>query len=332
MSNPYQAQIDFLSQQIDQNQQLLNDPELAELAQLEIENLNQQKQMLVSAAQDFESGVSGQEETLDNNFRNCTIEIRPGTGGDEAKIWATDLLRMYLRFIEIVGLKVEYLDDLVIKVKGELKAPDEFLTIDDENELNFPPASLTAYQLFKYESGVHRVQRVPVTESQGRIHTSTASVAVLPEVPKTAVEIRPEELEWQFYRAGGAGGQNVNKVNTAVRLSHLPTNTVVTCSSERTQVRNREIALDLLRSQLWDIQEEERLKKIGKARSVIGRAMRAEKIRTFNYPQNRVTDHRINQSWYNLENIVEGNLGHVMGTVFYQLEKQEAAEELAKSA
>lgn len=328
MYNPYQAQIDQLQSQIQESQQLLDDPILGQLAQQEIDSLTQQKQALEKAAQEYGSGFEGEENVEDSNFTNCTIEIRQGAGGDEAKIWASDLQRMYLRFIETIGLKVEFLDDLVFKVKGKLNNPGQILDVksEDEPDAKIDAQFLTAYHLFKYESGVHRVQRVPVTESQGRIHTSTASVAVLPEVPKTSVEIRDEDLEWQFYRSGGAGGQNVNKVSTAVRLIHTPTKTMVTCSSERTQSRNRDIALDLLRSQLWDLKEDERLQKLGKARSVIGRAMRAEKIRTFNYPQNRVTDHRINMSWYNLENIVEGNLNQVIGTVFYTLEKQEKEE------
>lgn len=328
MNNPYQPQIDQLESQIQENQQLLEDAELGQLAKQEIEKLTKQKESLEEMAQEFESGMSGEEVVEGNNFVNCTIEIRQGAGGDEAKIWATDLQRMYLRFIETIGLKVEFLDDLVFKVKGKIKNPSEIFSVhsDEYPDGEIEAEVLTAYQIFKYESGVHRVQRVPVTESQGRIHTSTASVAVLPEVPKTSVEIKNEDLDWQFYRSGGAGGQNVNKVSTAVRLIHVPTNTVVTCSSERTQVRNREIAMDLLRAQLWDIKEEERLKKLGKARSVIGRAMRAEKIRTFNYPQNRVTDHRINKSWHNLDSIIEGNLGQVMGTVFFSLEKEEDTE------
>lgn len=325
MQNPYQIQIDQLKSKIQENQTLVDDPELGELAKIESDKLTQQLQNLEKMAQDYQDSLSGEPTVQGNNFTNCTIEIRQGAGGDEAKIWASDLERMYLRLIETLGLKVEFIGDLVFKIKGKIQNPGEVFPVNSEE---YPDAviedeKLTAYQIFKYESGVHRVQRVPSTESQGRIHTSTASVAVLPEVPATSVDIKNEDLEWSFYRSGGAGGQNVNKVSTAVRLVHTPTNTVVTCSSERTQVRNREIALGLLRSQLWDIQEEARLKKIGNARSVIGRAMRSEKIRTFNYPQNRVTDHRINKSWHNLDNILEGNLNQIIGTVFYTLEKEE---------
>ena len=179
------------------------------------------------------------------------------------------------------------------------------------------------YQIFKYESGVHRVQRVPETESQGRIHTSTASVAVLPEIQQNAVEIRDEDLDWQFMRAGGAGGQSVNKTSSAVRLTHVPSGIVVTSSRERKQAQNRQIALELLRSQLWEIEEEKKMAKLGKARSAIGRNMRAEKIRTYNYPQNRVTDHRINESWYNLESLVDGDLEKVLLEIREKLESEE---------
>lgn len=288
-NNPYQAQIDELQAKIAENQQLLADPELGVLAEQEITQLTAQKNMLEQAATDLAQSSEHKPQVAGQDFTNCIIEIRQGTGGDEAKIWANDLLRMYLRYAEQLGLKIEYLDDLVIKLKGK-----------------------TAYSTFKYESGVHRVQRVPTTEAQGRIHTSTASVAVLPEVHPSQVEIKEEDLEWQFMRAGGAGGQNVNKVNSAVRLTHKPSGIAVSARSERKQAQNRDIALEMLRAQLWEIAEEKRLKEIGDARSVIGRAMRAEKIRTYNYPQNRVTDHRINQSWYNLESIIDGNLDEVI--------------------
>ncbi len=307
-SNPYAYQLQLLADKITQNKALLDDPELGELARTELQQLEQEYQELQKAAAQLEDGS---EQTTDGQMQitNCMIEIRQGAGGDEAKIWAADLLRMYLRFIETTTLKVEFIDELTIKVKGrtQLKAVEE--ASEDHEE---PIPSLTAYDLFRFESGVHRVQRVPTTEAQGRIHTSTASVAVIPEVKKTAVEIKEGDLEWQFMRAGGAGGQNVNKVNSAARLTHLPTGITVSSRQERSQAQNREIALDLLRGQLWELQEEERVKTLGQARMVIGRAQRAEKIRTYNYPQNRVTDHRIGLSWYNLETILEGNLSKML--------------------
>lgn len=167
------------------------------------------------------------------------------------------------------------------------------------------------FDLFKNESGVHRVQRVPATERRGRIHTSTATVAVLPQVAESEVHIKPDDLKIQFYRAGGHGGQNVNKVSTAVRLIHKPTNTVVTAQTERTQVQNRENAMAILRSKLWALEEEKKEKEIAGYRSAVGRGMRSEKIRTYNYPQNRVKDHRMGKSWHNLDAIVDGDLEKV---------------------
>lgn len=308
--NPYQAQIEVLTRQISESQVLLEDPDLGPLAKQELEQLNQQKTELEKLAAEYEENLSGgaSSTAAGQTPTNCIIEIRPGAGGDEASIWANDLFRMYLRFAEKIGLKVEYLDDQVVKVKGKTAW---FSEVNETAELDL----VTPYSIFKYESGVHRVQRVPATEAAGRIHTSTASVAVLPEVSAQAVTIRPEDLDWQFVRAGGAGGQNVNKVSSAVRLTHNPSGIVVTARKERTQGANREIALQLLRAQLWEIEEEKRLQAIGEARSVIGRAQRAEKIRTYNYPQNRVTDHRINESWYDLDQIIEGKLEDVVVTV-----------------
>jgi len=292
-NNPFQAQIDKLKEQITQTKKLLVDPELKEIAQVELKELEAQERALINASNQFLSNETASNDPEIIMRGNCTIEIRPGAGGDEAKIWAHDLLRMYTRFADKLGFKVEFIDDLVIKVKGK-------------SQLG------SAYEVYRYESGVHRVQRVPTTESQGRLHTSTASVAVLPEVPKTAVEIKPDDLEWQFMRSSGAGGQSVNKTNSAVRLTHKPTGIVVTARTERKQTQNREIALSLLRAQLWEIEEEKRLKEIGEARKLIGRAQRAEKIRTYNYPQNRITDHRINQSWYNLPEILDGEMTKVV--------------------
>jgi peptide chain release factor 1 len=224
-----------------------------------------------------------------NPNQKAYIEIRGATGGDEAKLWGHDLLRMYIRFAQKKNWKVTTISDLTIMIS----APN-------------------AFDIFKNESGVHRVQRVPSTEKRGRIHTSTATVAVLPEVKDSEVTIRSEDLEIQFYRSGGSGGQNVNKVSTAVRLIHKPSGIAVTAQTERFQEQNRVNAMAILRARLFEREEEEKMKTVAGYRSVIGRGMRAEKIRTYNFPQDRVTDHRIGKSWGHLEAIVGGDLDRII--------------------
>jgi peptide chain release factor 1 len=296
MSNPYQPLIDQLTAKIQETELLASDPDLGALVQDELNSLKEQRSQLEAAA----AQMTSHEEVVNEETGrkgNCIVEIRGGAGGDEAKIWANDLLRMYMRFAENNKLKMEMIDDTIVKFFGKSEVNGQLLT---------------AYELLQFESGVHRVQRVPATEAQGRIHTSTASVAVLPEIPPAAINIREEDLEWSFMRAGGAGGQNVNKVNSAVRLVHIPTGIVVNARQEKKQDQNRKIALELLRAQLWEIEEEKKAKAEGEARSLIGRAQRAEKIRTYNYPQNRVTDHRTKQSWYSLETIMEGSISEML--------------------
>lgn len=301
MDNYLEQQLAELDQRIAENRELLNDPELAELAQLEITNLEQQKLELQQSA---ESSMSDDDEYDDEdegiNPNVAIMELRSAAGGDEAGLFAGDMLRMYLRYAETKGWKVEELDrseggigqikQITLKIKGK-----------------------GAYRELKYESGVHRVQRVPKTESAGRIHTSTATVAILPEVEATEVYINPADIEFEAFRSGGAGGQNVNKVSTAVRLKHIPTGIVVTCQTERSQLQNRENAMALLRAKIW---EQERARTVGNveaARSaMVGSGERNEKIRTYNFPQNRLTDHRIGKSWHNLDAILEGKLGPVI--------------------
>lgn len=226
-----------------------------------------------------------------NSQQKIILEVRGATGGDEAKIWSRDLLRMYLRFAEKKGWKTALLSDDVIQIKGT-----------------------NVFELLKNETGVHRVQRIPSTERHGRIHTSTATITVLPEVSAAEVNINPADLELQFYHSAGHGGQNVQKVATAVRLTHKPTGIVVTCQTERYQESNREIALELLRAKLWEREELKKEQTIAGYRSAIGRGMRAEKIRTFNFPQSRVTDHRLGKSFHNLEAILEGDLDKIVNS------------------
>lgn len=293
-----------LEKQLKDNEDLaVGNDELANLARAELFELE-------TKIKNKQQELSALETTADNaeDKRPAIVEFRAGTGGEEAKAWASDLERMYTRFAEIQGLKYELIDEGTYLFSGR---PSD------------PSLSQGAYGLFKWESGVHRVQRVPATESAGRIHTSTASVAVLPKIDPEKITVREEDLEWQFFRAGGHGGQNVNKVSTAVRLIHKPTGITTVSSQERYQQRNREICLDFLRSKLWEIQEEERIAKLeATRRSAVGRGSRAEKIRTYNYPQNRVTDHRVNLSWHNLETIMEGNLTTLLTELHQEINKE----------
>ncbi len=228
--------------------------------------------------------------------RNVILEIRAGTGGDEAALFAADLFRMYSRFAERQGWSVEILSSNEIGIGGFKEA---IALVKGKG----------AYSRLKYESGVHRVQRVPVTEAQGRIHTSTATVAVLAEVDEVEVNIPETDIHLEVYRSSGAGGQNVQKNATAVRITHIPTGMVVQCQDERSQLQNRLRAMSILRARLYEMEENKRQQKIDQVRrSQVGTGERAEKIRTYNYPQSRVTDHRINLSTYNLAGFMEGNL------------------------
>jgi peptide chain release factor 1 len=294
--NAIKDEISQLQKAIVEHKAFLSDPDLSQLAQEEITKLESQKKALEDSLARIENGnhsSANQDDggKLDNS--NAILEVRGAAGGDEAKIWAKDLLRMYMRFAQIRKLNLQSLDEFAVKVIGR-----------------------GAYGLFKNESGIHRVQRVPETEKQGRIHTSTASVAVLPEIPESQIIVNPNDLEWHFTRAGGHGGQNVNKVNTAVRLTHKPTGIVVSVRQERVQQQNKTIALELLRAKLWEQEEEKRLSAIESTRKqAVGRGMRAEKIRTYNFPQNRITDHRVNTSWHNLDTVLEGNLTKVLADI-----------------
>ncbi|MDI3495017.1 peptide chain release factor 1 [Pseudothermotoga elfii] len=235
---------------------------------------------------------------------NVIFEIRAGTGGEEAALFAADLYRMYIRYAERKGWQVE-LSDFHDTGLGGFK------------EIVFFVKGKSAYKYLKYESGVHRVQRVPVTESSGRIHTSTATVAVLPEVSDVEIHIDPKDLKIDTFKASGHGGQYVNKTESAVRITHLPTGIIVSCQSERSQHQNRERALVILRAKLYEIEQEKINSQLSNQRkNQIGSAERSEKIRTYNFPQNRVTDHRINYTTYRLQEILDGDLDELIMKLF----------------
>ena len=236
----------------------------------------------------------------ENDEGNVIVEIRAGVGGDEAGIFAGDLFRMYTMYADRNRFKVEVLDEESFE-GGIIK------------QVNFMVTGKGAYAKFKFESGVHRVQRVPVTESSGRIHTSAATVAVLPEAKDVKIEINEKDLQIDYYRAGGAGGQHVNKTESAIRITHLPTGIIVACQDERSQGKNKEKAMNWLKSKLYDYyQSQEDSEYAEKRKMQVGSGDRSEKIRTYNYPQSRVTDHRINMTLYSLETFMNGDIGEMV--------------------
>ncbi len=266
------------------------DEELLILAEKELKKLKEEKKKLESLF----------AKTSEDEERNIIMEIRAGTGGEEAALFAADLFRMYSKFAERQGWATELFSANRTGIGGF-------------KEVIFRIIGKNAWQKLKNEAGVHRVQRIPVTEKSGRIHTSTASVAVLPEATEKEIKIKPEDLKIDTFRASGKGGQNVQKVESAIRITHLPTGLVVSCQEERSQARNKERALKILRSRLLTIEEEKKEKELSQTRKEqIKKAERADKIRTYNFPQNRITDHRINKSWHNLNEIMNGNLDEIV--------------------
>jgi peptide chain release factor 1 len=238
-----------------------------------------------------------------NDDKDIIIEIRAGAGGDEASLFAADLFRMYSRYAQSKSWEINIIDSNEIGIGGF-------------KEIIFEIKGKGAFSRLKYERGVHRVQRVPTTESSGRIHTSTATVAVLPEADEIEVFINPDDLKTDIYHSGGAGGQNVNKVATAVRITHLPTGIVAVCQDERSQLRNRTKAMSVLRARLLDIQERKQEQELTQQRrSQVGTGDRAEKIRTYNFPQDRISDHRISINFYNLPRVLEGELDEIIDTL-----------------
>ena len=290
---------------IDEAKEMLSDPELGEMAKEELKTLEEEKTKL-----------DGELEILlipkdPNDSKNIIMEIRGAAGGDEANIFAGDLFRMYTRYAEKQGFTYQVYNS----IEG---------TAGGFSQIEFMIKGEGAYSLLKYESGSHRVQRVPVTESNGRLQTSTATVLVMPEADEDVeIEINPQDLRIDIYRSSGCGGQGVNTTDSAVRITHLPTNTVVTCQNERSQIQNKEQAMKVLKSRLYEMQEAEKAEKEGnERRSKIGTGDRAEKIRTYNYPQNRVTDHRIGYTTNSLDRIMDGALDDLINATVPHAKKQ----------
>ncbi len=295
---------------IENTKEMVKDPELGEIAKEELKTLEEEKVKL-----------DGELEILlipkdPNDGKNVVIEIRGAAGGDEANIFAGDLFRMYTRYAEKQGMSYQVYN----AVDG---AAGGF------SQIEFIVKGANAYSLLKYESGSHRVQRVPVTEANGRLQTSTATVLVMPEADDDIdIQINPSDLRIDIYRSSGCGGQGVNTTDSAVRITHLPTNTVVTCQNERSQIQNKEQAMKVLKTRLYELELQKQLEEAGQERrSKIGTGDRAEKIRTYNYPQNRVTDHRIGYTTKNLDRVMDGDLDDIINALIQEDQKRKLSGE-----
>ncbi|HEY4695037.1 MAG TPA: PCRF domain-containing protein [Candidatus Nanoarchaeia archaeon] len=292
-------QIEQLDRQIAENKALLSDPELASLAQAEINRLEEVKQALLTPV----ASPGDEKDSTGIDTHSAIVEVRAAAGGDEAGLFAGVLYRMYARFADSQVWKVEQLS---ISEGG----------LGNIKEVVFRVSGLGSYGLLKFESGVHRVQRVPETESSGRIHTSTATVAVLPELEDRDFHIDEKDIKIDTFHASGHGGQSVQKVETAVRLTHLPTGVIATCQTERSQFQNKEKALSILRARVYEALASEQKAEVDTNRRLqVGTGDRAEKIRTYNYPQDRITDHRIGKSWHNIEKILDGDLLPILTSI-----------------
>lgn len=297
----------FLASQFERELEKLREAEMLadsepEMAELAAEEIAQRREQLRTQFAEMERIIEASREEEARPY-GVVLEVRAGAGGDEASLFAADLATMYLKYAERQGWRV---------VTNHTSTSDA----GGYKEASFEILGPTVYARLRYETGVHRVQRVPTTEKQGRIHTSTASVAILPLRKKPAIEINPSDIDMEFSRSGGAGGQNVNKVETAVRLIHRPTGIDVRCESDRSQQKNREKAMALLTAKLESLHEEEEAKRHATERkNQIGTGDRSEKIRTYNFPQNRITDHRIKQSWHSIEETLAGDLDPIVDTL-----------------
>ena len=276
----------LLKEEADLLSLISNDPSMKEMAQVDLSLITEQKK---NTEEQINKILESEKEEIEYPTE-LILEIRAATGGEEASLFAEELMQMYKKYSESQGWSVKVIEDLTLEIKGK-----------------------TVYTLLKYETGVHRVQRIPETEKMGRVHTSTASVAILPIRKRVKFEINPTELHMEFSRAGGKGGQNVNKVETAVRILHIPTGIDVRATAERSQSANREMAMTILTAKLSALKEEQEAKKFSANRKgQIGTGDRSEKIRTYNFPQDRITDHRIKESWGNIHTIMAGRLEDII--------------------